>query len=37
MQAKLKNADLEYHRIGESPLCAVVGKSNPLYGRTEPV
>lgn len=37
MHAKLKNADLEYHLIGESPLCAVVGKSNPLYGRTEPI
>ncbi len=37
MQAKMKNADLEYHIIGESPLCAVVGKSNPLFGCTKPV
>lgn len=37
MHAKLKNADIEYHLIGENPLCVVVGKSNPLYGRTEPV
>lgn len=37
MHARLRNADIEYHLIGESPLCAVVGKSNPLYGRTEAV
>lgn len=37
MYGKLKNCDLEYHLIGRSPLCAVVGKANPLYGREEPV
>ena len=37
MYSKLKNSDIEYHLIGRSPICVVVGKNNPLYGRTEPV
>ena len=37
MYGKLKAHDIEYHLIGRSPVCAVVGKSNPLYGRQEPV
>lgn len=37
MYGKLKAHDIEYHLIGRNPVCAVVGKSNPLYGRQEPV
>lgn len=35
--SKLKNSDIEYHLIGRSPICVVVGRNNPLYGRTEAV
>lgn len=34
---KFKNFDMEYHRIGESPISVVVGRNHPFYGRTEPV
>lgn len=37
MYGKLKKSDLEYHLIGRSPICAVVGKQNPLYGRTDAI
>ena len=35
--SKLKSSDIEYHLIGRSPICVAVGRSNPLYGRTEAV